>query len=90
VTTITGAVVTDNVSVAGGGFVANGISMYGAGTKTLRNSIIAGGAPVNCFRTVAAFSSEGGNLEDANTCNFTGPGGLVNTEGANRLTFGAP
>jgi hypothetical protein len=79
-TTLTNVTVTDNVAGTGSGFTANGISVF-TGTMTFRNSIVAGGTPVNCFTpTPGQFSSSGGNLEDANTCNFTGPGDLVNTD----------
>ncbi len=77
--TLTNVTVTDNVAAAGGGFTADGISLF-AGTKTVRNSIVAGGGPVNCLTSGSAISSSGGNIEDANSCNFTGPGDLVNTD----------
>ncbi|MDX6697372.1 MAG: hypothetical protein QOE65_769 [Solirubrobacteraceae bacterium] len=80
-TTLTNVTVTDNVAGAGSGFVANGISFFGAATtRVIRNSIVAGGAPLNCASMVAAITSSGGNLEDANTCNFSGPGDLINTD----------
>jgi hypothetical protein len=77
-TTLTNVTVTDNVAGAGSGFLANGISLLGGGTRVVRNSIVAGGGPVNCGGSVS-ISSGGGNLEDANSCSFTGPGDLVNT-----------
>jgi hypothetical protein len=75
-TTLTNVTVTDNVAGAGSGFTANNISLLPGGTRVVRNSIIAGGGPLNCTGSI---SSSGGNLEDANSCNFTGPGDLVNT-----------
>jgi hypothetical protein len=78
--TLTNVTVTDNVAGAGSGFTANGISLFAGTTKVVRNTIVAGGGPVNCFNTGPAISSSGGNIEDANSCNFTGPGDLVNTD----------
>jgi hypothetical protein len=75
-TTLTNVTVTDNVAGAGSGFTANAISLLGGTMKVVRNSIVAGGGPLNC---VGSLASGGGNLEDANSCSFTGPGDLVNT-----------
>ena len=77
--TMTNVTVTDNVAGTGSGFTAHAISMFAGTSKTIRNSIVAGGGPANCFMS-GAFSSGGGNLEDGNGCNFTGPGDLVNTD----------
>ena len=88
--TMTNVTVTDNVAGTGSGFTAHAISMFAGASKTIRNSIVAGGGPANCFMS-GAFSSGGGNLEDGNGCNFTGPGDLVNTDpqlGALRNTGG--
>ena len=77
--TMTNVTVTDNVAGTGSGFTAHAISMFAGASKTIRNSIVAGGGTANCFMS-GAFSSGGGNIEDGNGCNFTGPGDLVNTD----------
>jgi hypothetical protein len=77
-TTLTNVTVTDNVAGAGSGFTANNISLFGGATRAVRNSIVAGGGPLNCGGS-GPISSGGGNVEDANSCSFTGPGDLVNT-----------
>jgi hypothetical protein len=77
--TLTNVTVTDNVAGAGGGTVVGQISLFGTGTRVVRNTIVAGGAPVNCHTAGLAISSSGGNLEDANTCHFTGAD-LIDTD----------
>jgi hypothetical protein len=82
--TLTNVTLTDN-STAPGGSVAVGNAAFvgnppGAEPRVVRNSIVAGGLPVNCGTFgEGVITSSGGNLEDANTCNFTGPGDLFNT-----------
>jgi PASTA domain len=71
--------VTDNVAGDGGGFVADSISFFAGTTKTVRNSIVAGSSQ-NCFNSGPPIASSGGNIEDAATCNFNGPGDLTNTD----------
>jgi len=82
--TLTNATVTDNTTAPGGSFAVGNVAFIGVAGSTeprvVRNSIVAGGLPVNCaIFGPGAITSSGGNLEDANTCNFTGPGDLVNT-----------
>jgi hypothetical protein len=79
-TTLTNVTMTDNFAATGTGFLAHSISWFGgATTRIVRNSILGGYAP-HCFITGPPITSSGGNLEDANTCGFNGPGDLVNTD----------
>ena len=63
--TLTNVTVTDNVAGTGSGFTANGISLFAGTTTVVRNTIVAGGAPVNCFTSGPAISSSGGNPSPA-------------------------
>jgi hypothetical protein len=50
-------------------------------TSTVKNTIIAGNTspgPANCSGNPGAITSTGYNLEDGNTCPFTGPGDILN------------
>jgi hypothetical protein len=78
--TLTNVTLTDNAAGTGGSFAIGNAGFLGATEpRVIRNSIVAGGLPVNCGVIGGAITSSGGNLEDANTCNFTGPGDLFNT-----------
>jgi hypothetical protein len=78
--TLTNVTVTDNATGTGGSFAVGNAGFLGSTEpRVIRNSIVAGGLPVNCGTINGAITSSGGNLEDANTCNFTGPGDLFNT-----------
>lgn len=78
-TTLTNVTLTDNAAGTGATAYGNYAGFGGPEPKIIRNSIFAGGVPVNCRSQGSAIASGGGNLEDANDCNFTGPGDLVNT-----------
>ena len=75
--TLTNVTVTDNATTNPAGNTAGNLVFLSTTSRVVRNSIVAGGAPGNCL--VPATSS-GGNVEDANTCGFTAPGDLVNTD----------
>lgn len=76
----------------GGGFVADGpttiinstfyanqgggLANEGSDIVSVKNTILAANTPYNCFSTI---TSEGHNLEDANSCEFSGLGDLPNT-----------
>jgi hypothetical protein len=48
---------------------------------TLQNSILAGATSGgNCYTTGRTMTSQGYNLSDDNTCNFSGPGDMNNTQ----------
>src|SRR3954470_8327129 len=75
--TLTNATVTDNATTNPAGTTAGNLVFRATPQQVIQNSIVAGGAPGNCL--VQATSS-GGNVEDANSCGFAGPGDLVNTD----------
>jgi hypothetical protein len=87
---ITNSTIADNAEQAEGGNVARGGGGglgVATGSAQIENSILAGntstvsgsGAASNCAGTV---NSLGHNLEDANTCQLTGPGDLPNANPA--------
>src|SRR3954451_3472302 len=76
--TLTNLTLTDNVTSGAGAQVHGNLTSFTAPTATIRNSIVAGGAPDNCHTLNSTIVSSGGNVEDANSCSFTGPGDLVN------------
>lgn len=75
--TLTNVTVTDNSTTNPAGPTAGNLVFRATTSEVVHNSVIAGGAPGNCLSPVT-FS--GGDVEDANTCGFTAPGDLVNTD----------
>jgi hypothetical protein len=77
-----GTLMVNNSTVSGNGtpYVGGGVyndDTYG-GTVTLQNSIVANTTSGrDCYGTI---TSNGYNLSDDNTCNFSGPGDLNNTD----------
>jgi len=72
--TITNGTIAGNSAPAGGGITQ--VTAYG-GSVTFQNSVIANNSGGNCLSTM---TSNGYNLSDDDTCNFTGPGDMNNTE----------
>ncbi len=72
--TINNGTIAGNSAPAGGGITQ--ITAYG-GSVTFQNSVIANNSGGNCLSTM---TSNGYNLSDDNTCNFTGPSDMNNTE----------
>lgn len=50
------------------------------GAVEVKNVIVANNAATNCTASTVPITSHGHNLENGNTCNFTGPGDLINTD----------
>jgi len=48
-----------------------------SGSMTLKNTVVAGNTPANCLGSI---TSAGYNLDSANTCGFTQPGDLINSD----------
>ena len=71
--TLSNVTVSDNTALASGGGIVNNRD------AVLNNSIIGNNTPDNCVGTRAIISG-GHNLEDANSCGFTAPGDLTNTD----------
>ena len=77
--TIVNSTIAGNTAFRGGG-----IDVAGGSTATLKNTIVAqntatgAGQPANC-RLTGTLTSQGSNLEDANTCGFAVAGDLPNT-----------
>jgi uncharacterized repeat protein (TIGR01451 family) len=78
--TLTGTIALANVTITGNftGAGGSGLRNAGSGNATVKNSIIAlsGNGP-NCS-TGDTITSQGFNLENTNTCDFTGTGDLFN------------
>ena len=74
VMTLTNVTVSGNTARVDGGGIFNG-----NGAVTLYNSIIANSTPDNCAGS-SAITSGGHNLEGADSCGFTAPGDLTNTD----------
>jgi hypothetical protein len=70
---LSGTLVISNSTIAGnaGGIYVN------SGTLSLQNSIVGSNSGGNCFNPV---SSNGYNLSSDNTCSFSGPGDMNNTD----------
>jgi hypothetical protein len=68
--TVNNSTVSENIAGSVGG-------IYGFGTETLQNSIVAYNSPGNCDATI---TSQGYNLSDDGSCDFDGPGDLNNTD----------
>jgi hypothetical protein len=70
--TLTNGTLSDNSADYGGGIV-NSI-----GSATLKNTIVANSpSGGNCYGSI---TSSGHNLDSGNTCGFSGPGDLINTD----------
>lgn len=78
--TLTNVTLTDNVTSGSGSQVRGNLASFSTPTTTVRNSIVAGGFPDNCIAILSVIASSGGNLDSGNSCGFTGPGDLVNTD----------
>ncbi len=78
--TLTNVTLTDNVTSGSGSQVRGNLASFSTPTTTVRNSIVAGGFPENCIAILSVIASSGGNLDTGNSCGFTGPGDLVNTD----------
>jgi hypothetical protein len=79
--TLINSTIADNSAVTGGGGVANFRVILSTST-TFENTIVAGNSAPNgasCFNDSGTLISQGHNLEDNNTCNFTAPTDLPNT-----------
>jgi len=77
-----GTVAAQNVTVSNNTSTAavnaiGGVRNNGVLTVTVRNTIISGNAPANCGGTI---TSQGNNLDSANSCLFAGLGDLINTD----------
>jgi cysteine-rich repeat protein len=71
--TISNCTIADNSSANGGGI------RQMSGTTFVRNTIVAGNVPGNCFLAFSqVVTSQGYNLDDGNTCGFTATGDMVN------------
>jgi fibronectin-binding autotransporter adhesin len=69
---ISSSTIVDNASPTGAAIYVN------AGSVTVKNSIIANSALGNNCNT--AISSDGYNIDSANSCGFVGPGDQINTD----------
>jgi hypothetical protein len=78
-TTIVNSTIAGNASFSGAG-----VSVEAGATATFKNTIVAqntatgAGQPGNC-RVLGTLTSQGGNLEDTNTCNYVQAGDLPST-----------
>ena len=69
-----------NICSGGPALPAGYCDAAGAGTITLRNSIVSGGSSANCARLVGAISSAGNSLDSGNSCGFGAAGDKVNAD----------
>jgi len=74
--TLLNATISNNISSAGVAAVG-GIRNNAAVSITARNTILSGNSVNNCGGTI---TSQGNNLDSANSCAFAGPGDLINTD----------
>ena len=71
----------DDVRLTNVTFINNSTAIRNNGNLYLVNTIVAGStAGSNCSGTINQFYSIGSNLDSGNSCNFTHPGDLVNTD----------
>ena len=77
--TIVNSTITGNTAFSGGGLeVDSGTTASLRNTIVAQNTATAAGQPGNC-RVFGTLSSQGGNLEDTNTCNFVQASDLRST-----------
>ena len=73
---VTASTFLSNTATGGGGAIGNGGSGEVGGTATLQNNLFAGsqvgGGSVNCHNEGGTLSDGGYNIEDADTCGFSG------------------
>jgi predicted outer membrane repeat protein len=73
---VTASTFSGNTSLGGGGAIGNGGSGETGGTPTIQNTVLGGNlvgsASVNCYNFVGTLTDAGYNLEDADTCPFSG------------------
>jgi CSLREA domain-containing protein len=76
VQTLLNDTITDNTTSDpnGGGDIDNGLSAL---MMQLKNTIVAGGSPVNC---VGKVTSQGHNLDSGSSCGFAAPGDMSNRD----------
>jgi len=80
--TVVASSFSGNTAAGGGGAIGNGGNGVAGGLATLQNNLFAGslvgGVSVNCHTETGTLTDGGYNLEDANTCGFSGTS-LTNT-----------
>jgi CSLREA domain-containing protein len=90
--TVTGSTFVGNSAGGNGGALGNGGNGEIGATMTVKNSLfannLAAGTPANCHNEGGTLVDGGYNLEDANTCGFTGTS-VVNTNPKLKLPLAA-
>ncbi|MEW5988836.1 MAG: right-handed parallel beta-helix repeat-containing protein, partial [Chloroflexota bacterium] len=73
---LTNSTIANNTATSGGGIQDQ---QYYGGSLTLKNSVVADNSGGNCVN-FGEVHSAGYNLDSGNTCGFTNPGDLINTD----------